>query len=82
MLYQCFPEPFVRVSAFGDSSVELKVYFWCEMEKWFELKSDMMAAIFEAFKLEGITIPFPQRDLHIIQDNRGVENEKEAIDRH
>lgn len=59
------PEPHVRVLNFGDNSVDMAVYFWADMEQWFDLKSDMMAAIHDKLNEEGINIPFPQRDLHI-----------------
>ena len=60
-----FPAPLVRVLNFGDSSVDMNVYFWAEVDKWYDLKSDMMQAIYEQLNKEGISIPFPQRDLHI-----------------
>jgi len=59
------PEPHVRVLNFGDNSVDMAVYFWADIEQWFDLKSDLMAAIHDKLNEEGISIPFPQRDLHI-----------------
>jgi small-conductance mechanosensitive channel len=51
---------------FGDSSLDFEVRAFTESERgWLPVTSDLAVAISEAFEVAGITIPFPQRDLHL-----------------
>ncbi len=62
------PEPFIRFNDFGDSSLDFQIFFWVANSFTVErIKSDMRYMIFEEFNKNGIEIPFPQRDLHIIE---------------
>ena len=59
------PSPFVRFTDFGESSLNFSVLFWAEEVFRVEnIKSEIRVKIFEAFKLNNITIPFPQRVIH------------------
>jgi small-conductance mechanosensitive channel len=61
-------EPFVRLKKFNDSSIDFGVYFWTANVFVVEqTKSEIRFTIVEKFREKGITIPFPQRDLHVIQ---------------
>lgn len=61
------PEPFVFFEDFGDSSLLFKVSFYTENSFLsIQIKSDLRFQIMEAFQNEGITIPYPQRDIHVI----------------
>jgi small conductance mechanosensitive channel len=62
------PEPMVRVDSLGDSSVNLICRPWCRTEDVWELKWDLTRAVKKRFDAEGITIPFPQRDVHVYQE--------------
>ncbi|MFA7273461.1 MAG: mechanosensitive ion channel domain-containing protein [Crocinitomicaceae bacterium] len=66
------PNSFVRFTNFGDSSLDFQLIFWTKDPFTVEnLKSDLRRAIHAKLRKEGISIPFPQRDLHIktfIQD--------------
>ena len=53
------PEPWVRVTNLGDSSVDLTTRIWCEAADYWELKFAMTQAVKEAFDAEGISIPYP-----------------------
>lgn len=53
------PEPFVKVSNLGDSSVDFAVRVWCARPDYWDLKFDMTRAVKEAFDTRGIEIPFP-----------------------
>lgn len=53
------PEPWVRVTNLGDSSVDLTARLWCNAEDFWELKFLMTKAVKEAFDKGGITIPYP-----------------------
>lgn len=59
-------KPFVRFLDFGDSSLDFEIHFWSE-EVWrIEfIKSRMRFAIDKKFRDNNVSIPFPQRDLHI-----------------
>lgn len=53
------PEPWVRVTNLGESSVDLGVRLWCDAGDYWELKFAMTKAVKEAFDKGGITIPYP-----------------------
>lgn len=53
------PEPWVRVTNLGDSSVDLTARLWCKAEDYWELKFALTKTIKEAFDSEGISIPYP-----------------------
>jgi small-conductance mechanosensitive channel len=61
------PEPVVRLIGFGENGMDLQLQVWVnDPENGFaNVKSDINLAIWRAFKAAGITIPYPQRDLHI-----------------
>jgi small-conductance mechanosensitive channel len=60
------PKPFVLFENFGDSALEFGVYFFIN-NSFIDprIKSDIRYAIDAAFREGDITIPFPQRDVHI-----------------
>jgi len=58
--------PFVRFVDFGDSALQFELFFWTNSIFQVEfIKSDLRFSIDRKFRIEGITIPFPQRDVHI-----------------
>ena len=60
------PEPFVRFEDYGDSALLFSVYFYTnEIFRVESIKSELRIEIFKALKENNITIPFPQRVLHI-----------------
>lgn len=64
---------FVGFKNFGDSALEFELYFWTtEIFRIEIVKSDLRFMIDKAFRENGITIPFPQRDLHIIQPQQNT----------
>ncbi|NNC84076.1 MAG: mechanosensitive ion channel [Flavobacteriales bacterium] len=57
----------IRFDDFGDSALIFRLFFWASRSWEVELlKSDLRFAIFKAFREHGVQIPFPQRDLHLI----------------
>jgi potassium-dependent mechanosensitive channel len=50
---------------FGDSSLDFKLRCWVSVDDFYKVRSELAVGINDAFKQGGITIPFPQRDLHI-----------------
>lgn len=60
----------VRFENFGDSSLDFKAFFWTDRTWEIEfIKSELRFEIDKAFRANNITIPFPQRDLHIISNH-------------
>jgi small conductance mechanosensitive channel len=61
------PPPQVGIEAFGESSIDLGMRYWVPTKKYFQTlyRGNMM--VHKALKEAGITIPFPQRDVHINQ---------------
>ena len=62
------PEPQVMVANLGDSSVDFVVRPWVNTPDFWSVKCDLTKKIKETFDAEGIHIPFPQRDVHLIQE--------------
>ncbi|MDD4956874.1 MAG: mechanosensitive ion channel [Candidatus Omnitrophica bacterium] len=60
------PEPKVGISEFADSSVNIYCRLWCKPGVYWDVMFDVNRKVFDAFANNGITIPFPQRDVHII----------------
>ncbi len=62
------PKPIVRVHDLGDSSVNLIVRPWVQTTDYWETYWGLTKEIKLAFDKAGITIPFPQRDMHIFNE--------------
>lgn len=78
------PKPTVVLKEFGDSSVNFELMVWTtDLFRAYITKSDLRFIIFKRFKKTGITIPFPQRDLHIIKGEKEIDDqpEQENIDK-
>jgi small conductance mechanosensitive channel len=61
------PEPLIVVGALGESSVDLTVRAWTKSADLWPFYWDMHENVKKAFDAEGISIPFPQRDVHMIK---------------
>lgn len=59
------PAPQVMVMALADSSVSINMRCWCRRDDYWNLLFDLRKRSKEALDQSGITIPFPQRDVHI-----------------
>lgn len=53
------PEPWVRVTNLGDSSVDITARIWCQAADYWDLKFALTKGIKEAFDKGGISIPYP-----------------------
>lgn len=62
------PKPVVAVSALGDSSVDLVCRPWVAPEDYWNVYFDIVEKGKLALEEAGITIPFPQRDVHMYQE--------------
>ncbi len=67
------PAPRVRFRRFGDSSLDFELLCWIEKPEYRGLLThELNCGIYKAFNKAGISIPFPQRDLHIKEIPTGV----------
>ncbi len=54
---------------FGDSALNFQLRAWtARFEVWVRTRSELGLAVVAAMREAGIPIPFPQRDLHIVQE--------------
>ncbi|SEA14897.1 mechanosensitive ion channel family protein [Microbulbifer marinus] len=60
------PEPAYAVRALADSSVNLHLRAWARNDEYWDIYWGMMKKLKPALEAEGLTIPFPQRELHIV----------------
>ena len=61
-------EPFMAVSNLGDNSVDIVVRLWVRSENYWSVFFYMNEFVKKEFDAQSISIPFPQRDVHIIKD--------------
>jgi potassium efflux system protein len=60
------PPPVVLIKDLNSNTIEIRILFWIEnFDAGTQIKSDMIEAIDEAFKKDGIQIPNPSQDLNI-----------------
>ncbi|HKL67106.1 MAG TPA: mechanosensitive ion channel domain-containing protein [Bacteroidales bacterium] len=65
------PEPMIKVSNLGDSSVDLATRVWVKSGDYWNVFFDMNEKVKKTFDIEGISIPFPQQDVHLYKhDNK------------
>ena len=63
------PECQIAVSELADSSVNFVVRPWSSTADYWSVRFDLIEAVKKRFDKEGISIPFPQRDVHIYQES-------------
>ncbi|WP_461516874.1 mechanosensitive ion channel family protein [Porticoccus sp.] len=59
-------EPLIGIDQFGDSSINFGVRFWVPTNRFHETRFRVNNAIFEALGQAGISIPFPQREVRML----------------
>ncbi|MCP3940735.1 MAG: mechanosensitive ion channel [Desulfobacteraceae bacterium] len=62
------PAPKIMVQAMADSSVNLQLRAWAPNENYWDLYWDTNKKIKEEIETAGLTIPFPQRDVHVFNE--------------
>lgn len=68
------PKPFVLFDDFGDSALQFSINFFTnDSFAGLRIKSQIRYKINTKFKENNVTIPFPQRDVHIIQQQKPQE---------
>ena len=61
-------EPIVKLYNLGESSVDFVVRPWCKTDDYWEVFWDVTREVKLRFDREGISIPFPQTDVHLFQE--------------
>ena len=59
------PEPITIFIGFGESSLDFEIRAWTQRFDWRRIQSEIGLSIIHKLDAAGITIPFPQRDLHL-----------------
>jgi small conductance mechanosensitive channel len=65
------PAPVIRLHELGDSSVNFVVRPWSKTGDYWDVYWDITREVKRRFDQEGISIPFPQRDVHIYREDGG-----------
>lgn len=60
------PEVFIALSELADSSVNFAVRAWVNASDYWAVFFDMNEKIYKTFSDEGLNIPFPQMDVHLV----------------
>jgi small-conductance mechanosensitive channel len=64
------PEPSIRITKFGESSVEITIMFWCdEVFRVENIKSEIRVAIFNTLVDHNIRFPYPRSIIHYADPN-------------
>ena len=63
------PAPVIRLNELADSSVNFVVRPWTKTADYWTVYWDLIKSVKLAFDREGISIPFPQRDVHLFQSS-------------
>ena len=61
------PEPLIVVGELADSSVNLTVRAWVKTEDYWAVNFDILEQVKTQFDEKGISIPYPQQDVHLNQ---------------
>ena len=59
------PAPFVELGKLNDSSVDITVRVWVDAADYWAVFFSMNEKVYKAFATEGLSIPFPQMDVHM-----------------
>ena len=71
------PEPVILLMELADSSVNFAVRPWVNTSDYWVVRSDLLERVKAKFDANGISIPFPQRDVHLFSD-QGQESKSAA----
>ena len=60
------PAPLVGIGNFGDSAIEIGLRYWVPTRRYYEILYLINREIYAILTQQGIVIPHPQRDIHIV----------------
>jgi small conductance mechanosensitive channel len=64
------PAPQIMVQSLGDSSVNIMLRAWTHIDVYWAVYWDLMRGLKDRVEAAGLTIPFPQKDIHIIPETQ------------
>lgn len=70
------PEPVVRIHELADSSVNFICRPWSMTSDYWTVYWDVTREVKQRFDAEGVSIPFPQRDIHVYHETAMPEGQK------
>ena len=73
------PEPTIKVHTLNDSSVDFIVRPWAKTEDYWDVYWDITREVKMRFDKEGVSIPFPQRDVHLIAPNESSSDSEGSL---
>ena len=62
------PAPQIGIQEFADSSVNIGMRYWVPTKQYFQTLYKANLTVYTALDKAGITIPFPQRDIHMMSE--------------
>lgn len=62
------PAPFIRMTTMAESSLKITLRVWADSADYWDVNLDLTEGINKAFTENGISIPYPQMDVHIKND--------------
>jgi small-conductance mechanosensitive channel len=68
------PEPLALFRGFGDNALNFELRAWAGFENYLSVQSKLAIGVNEALQKNGIAIPFPQRDVRLIVDDKRKPN--------
>jgi len=68
--------PQVGIDEFGDSSINFGIRFWVPTDKYHQLRFSVNDKLFKALQVAGIEIPFPQREIRLLNSSKDEVFEK------
>jgi len=64
------PAPQIGIEEFADSSVNIGMRYWVPTKQYFQILYQANLAVYKALNKAKITIPFPQRDIHMLSETQ------------
>ena len=66
------PAPQIGIEMYADSSINIGMRYWVPTKEYFETLYAVNLSIYKQFKEANITIPYPQRDVHVVSGSGKV----------
>ena len=63
------PAPQIGIQNFGDSAIEIAYRYWVPTKQYYETLYSVNAEVFTRFKNNGVNIPYPQREVKILNNS-------------
>jgi small-conductance mechanosensitive channel len=65
------PAPTAFFTGYGDSAINYELRAWTEQfDQWYQIRSDLAAAVYDAGRAAGISFPCPQREIRLLRDHQ------------